>query len=184
MVDLWIDPTLYTARPATGPGQPEAEMRVYDLLEELDIPFIRIDHDATPSIEACLEVEKLLGIEICKNLFLCNAGRTNYYLLVMPGNKPFRTSVFSKLGGSPRLSFADEGSMETLLGLRPGSVSVLGLMNDREHRVRVAIDRDILKLGHIGCHPCVNTASLKIATEDILTKFLPHTGHQPVFVEL
>lgn len=132
----------------------------------------------------CHEVEKLLEIEICKNLFLCNSAQTRFYLLVMPGDKKFDTKAASRQIGSTRLSFADAEHMERYLNITPGSVSILGLMNDREKKVGLLIDRDILKSEYFGCHPCVNTSSLKIKTNDLLTKFLAYTGHSPSYVEL
>jgi len=183
LANIRIDPTVYRERPE-GTGRLKKEMDTYALLEKLSIPFTRLDHDQTASIEDCIEVEKILGIEICKNLFLCNARKTDFYLLMMPGNKPFKTKDLSKQIESPRLSFANAEYMERFLNITPGSVSVLGLMNDREHRVRLLIDRDILKYEYFGCHPCINTSSLKIRLTDLLTKFLPAIGYEPTFVEL
>jgi Ala-tRNA(Pro) deacylase len=177
------DKTLFSTKPE-GENRHQKEMDTYDCLEKLHIPYTRLDHDETASIDDCLEVEKILGIEICKNLFLCNAQRTSFYLLMMPGHKVFKTKDLSKQIGSSRLSFAGADYMETYLNITPGSVSVLGLMNDKGRNVRLLIDRDILKNGFIGCHPCVNTSSLKIKTSDLLEKFLPYTGHIPTFVEL
>ena len=173
---------LSTAPPPEG--RLPRELCVYALLDRLAIPYLRLDHDATPSIEACHEVDRLLGIEISKNLFLCTASHTGHCLLMMPGAKPFRTKDLSRQIGSSRLSFASPPEMEAMLGLAPGSVSVMGLMNDPERRVRLLIDRDVLRQEYVGCHPCVNTASLKIRLDDLLNKFLPHTGHEPTFVEL
>lgn len=177
------DTTLYTSRP-DAKGRLPKEMAVYDLLEKLDIPYVRVDHEATPSIESCQDIDKLLGIEICKNLFLCNRQKTNFYLLMMPGKKPFKTKDLSAQIGSARLSFADEAYMEELMDLTPGSVTVLGLMNDREHRVRLLIDREVLEFEYIGCHPCINTSSLRIRTKDLLEKFLPYIGCGYTAVEL
>lgn len=168
-----IDRTLYTGRPEAS-GRLPKEMAVYDLLEKLDIPFIRVDHEIAPTIEACQEIDHMLGVEMCKNLFLCNRQKTDFYLLLMPGGKPFKTKDLSAQIGSARLSFAGEEFMEEFMDLTPGSVTVLGLMNDRKHRVRLLIDREILESEYIGCHPCINTSSLKIKTEDILKKFLPY----------
>lgn len=181
---VWIDPTPYASRPAGDSGRTEAELSTYGLLEALGIPYVRLDHDETPSIEACGEVEKRLGIEIVKNLFLCNRQMTSFYLLMMPGRKEFRTKDLSGQINSSRLSFASAESMMELLGTRPGSASVLGLMNDAQRRVKLLIDRDILKNEYFGCHPCANTSSLKVRTADIIEKFLPHTGHDAVFVDL
>lgn len=177
------DYRLYTGRPS-GEGRLPKEMAVYDLLEKLDIPYVRVDHEATPSIESCQDIDRILGIEICKNLFLCNRQKTDFYLLMMPGNKPFRTKDLSAQIGSARLSFADEKYMEEFMDLTPGSVTVLGLMNDRDHRVRLLIDREILESEYTGCHPCINTSSLKIRTRDLLEKFLPYIGCSYTAVDL
>ena len=183
MADLYIDPVLYTTRPAPD-RRLEKEMKVYDTLETLGIPFVRVDHEVTATIESCLEVEAILEIEICKNLFLCNSQKTSFYLLMMPGNKKFRTADLSRQINSSRLSFAAAEYMEEFLDITPGSVSVLGLMNDAGNRVQLLIDRDILSQEFIGCHPCINTSSLKIKMTDLLDKFLPYIKHEPVIVEL
>ena len=160
------------------------EQRVYTLLDSLGLSYTRIDHDPTETIESCHEVERLLDIRICKNLFLCNAQKTSFYLLMMPGDKKFRTAVFSKKMGCSRLSFADAAHMEEYLDITPGSVSVLGLMNDPENHVRLVIDEDILKDEYIGCHPCINTSSLKIKKDDLIGRILPAIHHEYTPVEL
>jgi Ala-tRNA(Pro) deacylase len=183
MSDLYIDPTLYTTRPASD-GRLRKEIKVYDLLERLAIPFIRIDHGVTATIESCLEVEKILELEICKNLFLCNSQKTQFYLLMLPGNKKFKTADLSKQIQSSRLSFATHEYMEEFLDITPGSVSVLGLMNDCSNHVQLLIDREVLSQEYIGCHPCINTSSLKISVPDLLYKFLPAISHESVIVDL
>ena len=135
-------------------------------------------------MEACEEIDKALGVTMCKNLFLCNRQKTDFYLLLMPGEKKFLTKDFSKQLGVSRLSFADGEFMEKYLDITPGSVSVLGLMNDTEHEVHLSIDKDLLADEYIGCHPCINTSSLKIKMNDILEKFLSYTGHEATIVEL
>ena len=144
-MDFYIDETVYTGSPEDTSGRLPREVRTYALLDTLGIPFTRVDHDATATIDACLEVEKILGIHICKNLFLCNAQKTRFYLLMMPGNKKFKTKNLSKQINSARLSFAGDEYMEQFLDITPGSVSVMGLMNDIEHKVQLLIDEDILK---------------------------------------
>ena len=160
------------------------EMAVYELLEKLDIPYLRVDHEAAATVDDCHDVDEALGIHICKNLFLCNRQKTDFYLLMMPGLKKFKTKELSAQLGVSRLSFAEEEYMEEFLDITPGSVSVLGLMNDREHRVRLLIDRELLQDAYVGCHPCVNTSSLKLRMQDILEKFLPYVGHAYTAVEL
>ena len=177
------DTTPVMAKPSPE-GRLAKEMAVYDLLEELHIPYERVDHEEAASIEDCHNVDKLLGIQICKNLFLCNTQKTAFYLLLMPGEKKFLTKGLSKQIGSARLSFAGAEYMEQFLNITPGSVSIMGLMNDREHKVKLLIDKDVLKDEYMGCHPCINTSSLKLKVADVLEKFLPYTGHDYTVVNL
>lgn len=175
---------LFSGRPADLSGRLDKEKRVYDLLDSLGIEYKRVDHPAAQTMEACAEIEKVLGVEICKNLFLRNRQKTDFYLLMMPGSKPFKTKDITKQLGCARLSFAEAEFMEEFLDITPGSVSVLGLMNDKENRVRLVIDKDIFNGEYIGCHPCINTSSLAIKTEDIINKFLPAVCHEPVTVDM
>lgn len=175
---------LFNGRPADQTHRLEKEIRCYDLLDRLNIPYQRIDHDAAMTMEACKAVDEALGATICKNLLLCNRQKTDFYLLMLPGDKQFRTSVLSKAIGSSRLSFADAEFMERFLDITPGSLSVLGLMNDTDHRVRLLIDEDLLEGDTFGCHPCINTSSLRIRISDLLERILPAIDHAPVFVSL
>lgn len=181
---FFVDPVLYQGRPADAAARAPRERAVYDLLDALGIAYRRVDHDPAATIADCAEIDRLLGVDMCKNLFLCNAQKTAFYLLMMPGDKPFRTKDLSHQIQSARLSFADAAHMEAFLNISPGAVSVLGLMNDVERRVRLLIDRDVVRAAYVGCHPCVNTTSLAIATLDLLDRFLPHVGHAPTFVTL
>ena len=164
----------------------EREIRTYTFLDSLGISFDRTDHPEHPAttMEVCAEVDAILDVHICKNLFLCNRQKTNFYLLVMPGDKPFKTKELSKQMGISRLSFADESFMEQFLDIHPGSVSVLGLMNDKEHRVSLAIDEDVLKEEMFGCHPCENTSSIRFRTKDLTEKILPALDITPAIVHL
>lgn len=180
-----IDHTLYQGRPEDASGRLEKELRTYDFLDRLGVGYIRVDHDALPTIEACREVDQLLGTQMCKNLFLCNAQKTAFYLLLMPGTKKFRTAALSKQIGSARLSFGPPEYLEKYLDLTPGSVTVLGLMNDHDNQVRLLIDRDVLDHHEfIGCHPCINTSSLRLRTQDLFEKILPAMNHSYTLVEL
>ena len=179
---MYIDNTLYTGRPAEA--RIPKEERCYALLDSLGVEYFRVDHEHADTIEACEEVEGLLGCKICKNLFLTNRQQTDFYLLIMPGEKPFKTKLLSKQIGSARLSFAGPEHMEQYLDITPGSVSVLGLMNDREKKVRLLVDRDLLVEESFGCHPCINTSSLRFKTADLFEKILPALEHEPTFVEL
>ena len=174
---------LYKGAPEDVLERLDKEKRCYDLLGSLGIEFYRVDHEHADTIEACHEVEKTLGANICKNLFLTNRQQTDFYLLLMPGDKPFKTKLLSKQINTARLSFATPEHMEMYLDITPGSVSVLGLMNDKDNKVNLVIDRDLLKDEYLGCHPCINSSTLKIKTEDVLNKLLPAVKHEPVFVD-
>ena len=176
------DHTLYRGRPAET--RIPKEERCYELLDRLGITYYRVDHEHADTIADCEQVEGLLGCTICKNLFLTNRQQTAFYLLLMPGEKPFKTKLLSKQIGSARLSFAGEEHMARLLDITPGSVSVLGLMNDSEKKVTLLIDRDLLTQEYFGCHPCINTSSLRFSTRDLLDTILPALGYEPRFVDL
>ena len=177
---MYLSP-VYTAAPAVADERVGA---VFAALDSLGIPYIRFEHDATATMEDCAAVGKALEGTICKNLFLCNAQKTKFYLLLMPGHKKFKTKVLSKQIGSARLSFADDDHMKEYLGLTPGSVSIMGLMNDPENHIKLLIDSDVLKDEYFGCHPCINTTSMKLKTSDIMEKFLPAVHHEPTIVDL
>lgn len=175
---------LYFGRPEDADNRLMKEKRTYDLLDQLGIEYWRTDHEAAGNIEQCKEIDAVLDVVICKNLFLCNRQETKFYLLMMPGDKVFKTKLLSAELGVARLSFAKAEHMEHLLDITPGSVSVMGLMNDAENQVQLVIDEDVLKDPFIGCHPCINTSSLKIATRDVLEKFLPAVHHEAIVVHL
>lgn len=173
---------VYNGAPAES--RSDVENRVYAALARLEIPFTRVDHEAAFTMEDCAAISEALEVHICKNLLLTPRNRSAFYLLCLPAEKSFSTKDFSKLIGSSRLSFASEEDLVALLGCHAGSASVLGLMNDTEHRVTLAIDRAVAGDEWFGCHPCKNTSSLRMKTRDVLEKFLPATGHEAVIVDL
>ena len=175
---------LMKGRPADCTGRLEREVAVYDLLDKLGIEYERTDHEEANTMEACEEIDRVLGTAMCKNLFLCNRQKTDFYLLMMPGDKPFKTKDLSQQIGSARLSFAEAEYMEEYLNILPGSVSVMGLMNDKEHHVQLLVDREVMEGEALGCHPCVNTSSLRLSMTDLREKFLPAVAHMPIIVEL
>lgn len=171
-------------RPESAEGRLDKEMRVYDLLDSLGVEYERIDHEPAMTMEICEQIDASLGALICKNLFLCNRQQTDFYLLMMPADKPFKTKDLSAQIGSSRLSFANAEFMEQFLDITPGSVSVMGLMNDKEGRVRLLIDADVLSEEYVGCHPCINTSSLRLRTADLCDKIIPALSHEPTVVTL
>ena len=180
---MYIDPIRYSGRPADGTGRIPQELAIYDRLDQLSIPFDRVDHEHADTMEICQEVEKVLGGQICKNLFLCNRQQTQFYLLMMPGDKPFKTKYLSAQLGCSRLSFADEGHMMDCLETTPGSVSALELLFDRAGKVQLVIDRDLMDDAFISGHPGISTSTLRLRREDLL-RYASSTGHEPIYVDL
>ena len=177
---------LENGSPKDYSGRLEKEKRCYELLDSLGIEYWRVDHpDANAdTMEACLQIDAILEAVVCKNLFLCNRQKTQFYLLMMPGDKVFKTKELSSQLGCARLSFAGPEDMEKYLDITPGSVSILGLMNDKDNAVRLLVDRDVLKGEYVGCHPCINTTSLKLKTEDMFTVLLDAMHHDKTEVTL
>lgn len=176
---------LHQGRPENIPERAEREIRVYDLLDQLAIAYERVDHEPADTMEACREIDKILApAVICKNLFLCNAQQTKFYLLMIREDKKFKTKDISKQINSARLSFAPAEKMQEYLDLLPGSVSVMGLMNDKDRQVQLLVDEDVLHSEFFGCHPCVNTSSLRVRTKDIFEKFVPAVNHDYITVRL
>lgn len=177
---------LYHGSPDNMEGRQDREVRAYKLLDELGIDFVRTDHFDEPAttMEACEKIDAILNVKICKNLFLCNRQKTNFYLLIMPGDKPFKTKELSGQLGISRLSFGEPEYMEKYLDLLPGSVSVLGLMNDHDRKVRLLVDEDLMEEEQFGCHPCVNTSSIRFSTRDLFDRILPAMGVTYTTVQL
>ena len=190
---FYIDPKKYYGRPVRSTGAETAadpinripaELACYDLLDSLGIVYGRVDHSHADTIEACHAVEKVLGWPVCKNLFLCNRQKTQFYLLMLDGDKVFKTKDLSKQLGVSRLSFASADDMVEMLGVHPGSVTVLGLMNDPENKVQLVIDKPVYEAENVSCHPCISTSTLVMSREALLEKLLPAIHHEPIVVDL
>ena len=175
---------LKKGRPCNFNDRIKKEQRVYEFLDELGVEYMRVDHPAADTMELCAQIDKILGAHICKNLFLCNRQQTEFYLLMLPSDKPFKTKDISAQIGSARLSFASADFMEKYLDITPGSVSVMGLINDTENKVTLLVDEDLLKEEYFGCHPCINTSSLKIRTCDLKDKIIPSLKNNVKWVNL
>ena len=180
---MYIDPNVYAGRPASGGGRIPQELAIYDRLEELGIPFVRVDHDHADTMEDCRQIESVLGGKICKNLFLCNRQQTQFYLLLMPGDKPFKTKYLSAQLGCSRLSFAGAGHMGDYLSTVPGSASALELIFDVQGKVRLVVDRPLLKEADFCGHPGISTSTLRMRREDLL-RYVEAAGHPPAYVDL
>lgn len=176
--------TIETGRPADCSGRLEKECAVYDLLEQLNIPFTRADHPAAFTMEECEAVSQALHTPICKNLFLCNRQKTAFYLLLLPASKPFRTKEITAQLGCARLSFAGEEQLASLLHLTPGSATIFGLQYDTENRVQLVVDRDLLDEAFFGCHPCINTSTIRLSTSDVFDRLTHALHHDYTLVTL
>ena len=176
--------TLELSRPASTEGRLKKEVRTYDFLDKLGIEYYRVDHEPAMTMEACEEIDRTLGAPTCKNLFLTNRQKTAFYLLMIPGDKVFKTKDISAQLGTSRLSFGDGELMEELLDITPGSLTVLGLMNDLDRDVTLLIDEDVLSEEYFGCHPCINTSTVKFRTSDLIEKVIPALKHRPTMVNL
>ena len=177
-----ISPIYHNSRPE---GKlPAQEATAFDFLDSLGIDYERVTHELADTMEKCDDVSAVLGVDVCKNLFLCNRQKTNFYLLMLPGHKKFKTKDISKQLGVARLSFAKDAYMEEYLDITPGSVSVLGLMNDTENHVQLVIDEDVLKGEYVGCHPCINTSSLRVRTADLMEKIIPAMHHEAKIIQI
>lgn len=176
---------LLHGRPEITAGRLDKEIRTYDLLDRLGIEYDRVDHEAAETMEACAEIDTFLQpAVICKNLFLCNSQKTKFYLLAVRADKKFKTKEISRQINSARLSFASAEYMGQYLDITPGSVSVLGLMNDRENHVQLLVDEDVLKETYFACHPCINTSSLRLKTQDVFGRFTKAVNHDYIVVTL
>ena len=175
---------LINGRPEDLSNRLEKEIRVYDFLDSLEIVYQRVDHEPAMTMDACAEIDQVLNATTCKNLLLCNRQKTAFYLLLMPGEKAFQTKELSAQLGVSRLSFASAEAMESYLDITPGSLSIMGLMNDKDFHVNLVIDESVLHEEYIGFHPCINTTSLRLKTADLINKIIPAMKHTPTIVHL
>lgn len=173
----------YRGKPKDSDKRQEKERKCYEFLEKIGIDYEVVDHEEASDMDKCLEIETVLGVKICKNIMLCNRQETRFFIFMMPGDKKYVTKDVSKKIGMSRLSFAKEEHLKDYLNVTPGSVSVLGLLNDIDNRVELVIDRDVIGQNHIRCHPCVNTSTLKIRTEDFLTKIIPALNKEALIID-
>lgn len=175
---------LTKGRPEQLEGRTEREIRVYDLLDKLQLDYEYLDHEMAMTMEGCVDIDRKLNAVMCKNLFLCNSKKDQYYLLMIVGEKKFRSTQIASQIGSTRLSFGDEVHLLEMLDLYPGSVSSMGLMNDHENQVQLLIDEDLLKGEYFGCHPCVNTTSMRISVKNLMEEILPAMNHSSIIVQV
>lgn len=176
--------TLHKGRPADEAGRPERELRTYDFLDALGVPYEQMDRQPQAGEEVQAAARQALDAMICKNILLCNRKETMFYLLLFPWGKRFVTGDVTSQLGVPHLSFAPDKYLEELLGTPSGSVSVLSLRNDWERKVRLVADKAVWDHHHFACHPCANTSSVRFSMSDFVNVVLPALGHPPMIIDL
>lgn len=162
----------------------ETQRLIYEAIGKLGIEFDRVKNDFIVSMEDCEEVNKVLGARIVKNLFLCNRQETEFYLYVTRDDKRFKTKIFSKALGVSRLSFAPEEALTEYLGVKIGAANPFSLVYDRDCRVHLVIDEELMDYDSIACNDATNTAHISMSRADLMDKYLPYTGHEPVILHV
>ncbi len=162
----------------------ELEKEVYGKLNELNISFDRVDNDVVESMEECLEIDKKLGTEIRKTIIVCNEKKTQFYLIVLPSEKRFDSKEFRNKMECSRVSFAKVEDMERVLGVLPGSATVMSVIKDNDNIVQVVIDKEVADEEFFGCNTGANTRHIKIKTKDLIDVILPNLNHEPKIIEL
>lgn len=156
---------------------------VYKKLDELNIKYKKVDHKAVFTMEEMAELNLDNEDELVKNIFIRDDKKINYYLVLIAGNKRVNLKELRNNLGLRPLTFASEEDLEKYLGLHKGSVTVLGVLNDTNHIVKVLIDEDIKKIQEIGVHPNENTASIWLKLEDV-EKILNYTENDYEFIKI
>ncbi len=162
----------------------DLEENVYTKLNELNIQFDRVDNDTVEAMEECVEISNKLGAEIRKTIIVCNEKKTQFYLVVLPAEKRFDSKLFRDKMGCSRVSFAKAEDMQEILGVVPGSATIMSVINDKDNIVKVAIDKEVADSEFFACNTGENTRHIKIKTSDLLNVFLPNVNHEPTIIEL
>ena len=160
-------------------GQP----KVYETLEALGIPFDYVEHPEAPTVEIAKRYCTALEGKHCKNLFFRNHKGNRHYLVIFDCDHDLAIHDLEKRLHQGKLSFASEARMDKYLGLRPGSVSPFGLLNDAEHHVYVFLDKHLLQQERVSFHPNDNRASLSLRVSDFI-RFMDYTGNAYEWIEL
>lgn len=160
------------------------EKLALDALNALGIKYAYFQHAPAKTMDDCKGLDDALGLPVhCKNLFLTNRQKTEFFLLLIGADKRFVTANISKQIGKSRLSFGDDELLLERLNLLPGAVGPLSLIFDTDNAVTLLVDED-LRSGRMCFHPNVNTASVAMDSADFYGVFLPSVRHEPLFVHI
>jgi Ala-tRNA(Pro) deacylase len=159
------------------------EGKVYDILNSLEIKYTRYEHKAIYTVEEANKLEISIPGVHCKNLFIRNRKGDGHYLVLLDDRKRADLKALEKQIGSTKLSFASEERLFKYLGLKPGSVTPFGLINDINGEVIVLVDRDLTKADIVSFHPNVNTATIGVSYND-LEKFIKWHNNEFYYVDI
>ncbi|MBV7276096.1 prolyl-tRNA synthetase associated domain-containing protein [Clostridium sp. PL3] len=179
---MFIVSDIYTTAPSEF--KTELQEKTYHTLNDLHIPFERVDTDEAITMEDCVQIDKKLDMKMVKTLFLCNRQQTAFYLFITVGDKPFKSKEFSNALGVARVSFAPADLMEKMLGTKIGAATVFSAMLDKDNAVQIVFDKDITHEEWYGCSDGTTTGYMKIKTAQIIHDFLPYVKHMPAIVEV
>lgn len=157
--------------------------KLYEVLEEQDIPFEYHEHPPAPTVEAALEHWKDIDSTHCKNLFFRNHKGNRHYLVILEHTNKLAIRDLEQLLKQGKLSLASDRRLMDNLGLTPGSVSPFGLINDTENHVHLFIDSNLINAERLSFHPNINTATLVISRQDFM-KFLKWSSNSYEFIQL
>ncbi len=158
--------------------------KTYHALADLHIPFERVETDEAITMEDCVQINDKLGMKMVKTLFLCNRQQTAFYLFVTAGDKPFRAKDFSSALDIARVSFAPAELMEQMLGTKIGAATIFSTLIDYENLVQVVFDQEVLAEEWYGCSDGTTTGYMKVETQLILHRLLPHAKHTPIIIKV
>ena len=156
---------------------------IYEFLDSINVSYERFDHPAVYTVSEAKKLSPEMDGASTKNLFLRDKKGIRHFLVVVPQDKQVDLKELSSILEASRLSFASPDRLKKYLGIEPGSVSILALLNDPEKTVEVFVDNELWNAEIILCHPLVNTSTLAI-TRDGIKQFLEKTGHNLMLVEI
>ena len=160
------------------------EQAVYDALKNMGIAYDVVQHAPASSMEECAWVMEPLNATCVKNIFLCPRNQSRFYLLITRPEAKLKTSDISKQAGASRLAFAPEEKLWHYLREKPGAISPMGLIFDEGREVTVLVDEALRKAPRVAFHPCVNTASLALSSDDFFDVYLKTLGYEPIYVTI
>ena len=161
----------------------EAAKPALEKLDELGIKYYYYEHPLAKTMEDCEGIGADVGAKHFKNIYACDHTETNFFIIIIRADKKFRTSEVSRKLGVSRLSFCTDEMLQENLGVVSGAVTPLALMNDKEHKTLLVVDKDILRDEMVCCHPLTSDASVAMHRYDLI-KFVRACGNEIKFLDI